>query len=1047
MKFAISFLTAIIICLVEIEAYAQLVPDDLINSFNGKVNAIEIDQQRGIAYIGGEFNTYFPSFNGGDIFSRDTYEPLRNLPWIPYVDQVVEDGEGGWFVASGYIEGIDESSVNNYQIVHVSADGTVEDTPFDYPTQTAGFEIDLMMRFDDFLFVRDGINLDVYNWQTGETIPLQFNGNGNVFDIDIRDGLLYFVGDFTTVNGQERKLACSYDMQTWELTEWSIDINAQFPAFSEFPICYGIEFSDSQTYFLLSRSFWNGTSVSVFSEVVRFDTESWTYNWEVPIYLETADNLRHYGNRFYVVGYDNINGSSYSQIHYWTDPEEPYDTPVPYIETDPVYQLDVYEDKLFITGAFEEWQGEERFGFAVLDALSMALLPEHLPYNGSNGLFAYAKPSTDQIFITTTQGPLGGQRADYFAAIDLSSGELLPWDIEMDAPIVDLLLSASGDTLFMAGAGLINNDISPTHLMAVNPVDQFIISSYFSTPSLNSIDAVGNSLFIQFSSTNVMVNGQSRSRIASFDLSTFQLQPVYFNINGGISCFDLRNDSLLVSGSFTNINSVQRFGAAMLSIEDFSVMPWDPHLDDMEFSSFFNSAGATWMKFYNQSVLAVGVFPPADGFITNSGVCRLTLDAGERLPGDQFPIEGNIVFINSCKLRGDLLYIGGRFSNSSNSKHLSALNLSSGTWENQGVYNSYPLVGINDMELFGDKLISGGDFFDMLGNDDFRNCMTWDMGCFEGQLSIPNTVSHCPDLDWTITAEWQGSEPESYLWEYSNDDGENWMIYDGNQAELLIDDGDFEGSLFQLTGYSSCDTVQTSLAVIESLPQSEIGAGISSAEVCTGSVAVLNAPIPVVWNNGASSGSPFVTGAPGNYQSVATANATGCYAPDTVSWTVLELPQLSYMVLDSLDCTSNIGSVLLTATDGESPYTFLFNNNAINAFVANAQNDVVYAVRDANFCISAAPLQIPYEAICTGCMDQGATNYNPEAVFEGTCEYLYASCEFDLSGDGAINTSDLVILLGDFGCIGNCPADFDQDGIVGVSDLYFIIGYFEFQCE
>jgi hypothetical protein len=153
------------------------------------------------------------------------------------------------------------------------------------------------------------------------------------------------------------------------------------------------------------------------------------------------------------------------------------------------------------------------------------------------------------------------------------------------------------------------------------------------------------------------------------------------------------------------------------------------------------------------------------------------------------------------------------------------------------------------------------------------------------------------------------------------------------------------------------------------------------------------------------------------------------------------------MVLDSLDCTSNIGSVLLTATDGESPYTFVFNNNAINAFVANAQNDVVYAVRDANFCISAAPLQIPYEAICTGCMDQGATNYNPEAVFEGTCEYLYAPCEFDLSGDGAINTSDLVILLGDFGCIGNCPADFDQDGIVGVSDLYFIIGYFEFQCE
>lgn len=45
-------------------------------------------------------------------------------------------------------------------------------------------------------------------------------------------------------------------------------------------------------------------------------------------------------------------------------------------------------------------------------------------------------------------------------------------------------------------------------------------------------------------------------------------------------------------------------------------------------------------------------------------------------------------------------------------------------------------------------------------------------------------------------------------------------------------------------------------------------------------------------------------------------------------------------------------------------------------------------------------------------------------------------CLGDLNCDGAVTVADLLILVGDFGCVGNgCSSDLDDDSIVGVSDL------------
>jgi hypothetical protein len=51
-----------------------------------------------------------------------------------------------------------------------------------------------------------------------------------------------------------------------------------------------------------------------------------------------------------------------------------------------------------------------------------------------------------------------------------------------------------------------------------------------------------------------------------------------------------------------------------------------------------------------------------------------------------------------------------------------------------------------------------------------------------------------------------------------------------------------------------------------------------------------------------------------------------------------------------------------------------------------------------------------------------------------------ARCDADLNGDGIVNVSDLLQVIGSWGpCDISCPEDIDGDGIVGVSDVLSII--------
>ncbi len=73
-----------------------------------------------------------------------------------------------------------------------------------------------------------------------------------------------------------------------------------------------------------------------------------------------------------------------------------------------------------------------------------------------------------------------------------------------------------------------------------------------------------------------------------------------------------------------------------------------------------------------------------------------------------------------------------------------------------------------------------------------------------------------------------------------------------------------------------------------------------------------------------------------------------------------------------------------------------------------------------------------------GCFSfAGGLNAHNAAVWRGCADDGILG---DLNGDGVVDVSDLLILLGEWGPCDDCPADLNGDGVVDVSDLLILLG-------
>ncbi len=74
--------------------------------------------------------------------------------------------------------------------------------------------------------------------------------------------------------------------------------------------------------------------------------------------------------------------------------------------------------------------------------------------------------------------------------------------------------------------------------------------------------------------------------------------------------------------------------------------------------------------------------------------------------------------------------------------------------------------------------------------------------------------------------------------------------------------------------------------------------------------------------------------------------------------------------------------------------------------------------------------------IPSGCYNPEALNYEPDAACGGGVCLIFG----DMNADEIVDVQDLLIFLGQFGCIDDCLGDLNEDGIVNVFDLLILLG-------
>lgn len=82
--------------------------------------------------------------------------------------------------------------------------------------------------------------------------------------------------------------------------------------------------------------------------------------------------------------------------------------------------------------------------------------------------------------------------------------------------------------------------------------------------------------------------------------------------------------------------------------------------------------------------------------------------------------------------------------------------------------------------------------------------------------------------------------------------------------------------------------------------------------------------------------------------------------------------------------------------------------------------------------------------VLPGCLDVNAVNYSPVILCEGICYYY---CQSDLDLNGIVDIADFLLLINNYGCIGNCDEyDIDGNGVVGAGDLQIVMFEFGVNC-
>ena len=330
-----------------------------------------------------------------------------------------------------------------------------------------------------------------------------------------------------------------------------------------------------------------------------------------------------------------------------------------------VHALLEYNGTLYLGGGFTAvFDGKgtriDRNHLAAVDLATGDVLPWNPDVNGVVRALALS-PDGRTLYIGGDFTSVTGQPRNYLAALDTTStsNALLPWNPDADAVVRALLLSADGRIVYAGGdfGSLGGGSVTRARLAALDAV------SGVPTPWAPQADgpvetllAAGDGLNLYAGGGFTLVGGQPRNRLARLSLSSGLADAWDPAPDATVRSLALAGDVLYVGGDFTTVDGQARSRIAALdttaSAPGGIVTSWSPAFDGPVWGLALSGDG--------RILYVGGDFGTANGATPRSRLAALDTASAALTPWD--PGADLVVRAVASDGPAEHLYVGGDFT-------------------------------------------------------------------------------------------------------------------------------------------------------------------------------------------------------------------------------------------------------------------------------------------------------------------------------------------------------------------------------------------------
>ena len=410
-----------------------------------------------------------------------------------------------------------------------------------------------------------------------------------------------------------------------------------------------------------------------------------------------------------------------------------------------VWALALRGGRLYVGGGFKAIGGLPRRNIGCVDARTGAVLDWDPGTHAGGGYVLAFAVHDSTLFVGGQFTSIGGQARSYLAALNATTGVVLPWKADANDLVFTLLVR--GDTLYAGGsfwgiAGQSRNLLAAldANTGAVLPFDAHatgVYLDYMPQPAVEALAIAGNTLFVAGDFTEI--GGAPRAAVAAVDATTgtatpwspAQLGPQYAGYPPPL-CTSIAVGQGLVylGGGFDTVGGVSRQHVAAFDTATAALADWDPKPN-----------AAVWaLAVASGAVYVGGDFVAVGEWRHRAGVAAIDATTGALKPWNPNP-DGSVV--TALAVDGGRVFVSGDFTSIGGDpqprNYLAALDTVNGE-----ALDWHP--GADDVAvafaMLGDTLYVGGYFTQVGGLT--RNYLAA-LNATTGEVTAWD-----PDADWPV---------------------------------------------------------------------------------------------------------------------------------------------------------------------------------------------------------------------------------------------------------------------------------------------------------